>query len=116
MSTYFKDSEFSCKCGCKSPTPSNELLALLTLIRVYYNSPVIITSGYRCPTHNAKVGGAKKSKHLTNTAADFIVVGIDSKEVYTFLNKLFPNKYGLAYKDSSFTHIDTDPNPRRWTY
>lgn len=28
--------------------------------------PLKVTSGIRCPAHNAEVGGAKRSKHLPN--------------------------------------------------
>ena len=33
--------------------------------------PLIISSGYRCPTLNAMVGGSAKSQHMTGEAADF---------------------------------------------
>ncbi|MBE9589991.1 DUF882 domain-containing protein [Moraxella sp. K127] len=33
--------------------------------------PIIITSGYRCPTLNRKIGGAKSSAHMFGRAIDF---------------------------------------------
>ena len=39
-------------------------------IREVYGKPIIITSGYRCPELNAKVGGKSNSQHLKGEAAD----------------------------------------------
>ena len=39
-------------------------------IREFYGKPIIITSGYRCPELNAKVGGKPNSQHLKGEAAD----------------------------------------------
>jgi len=35
--------------------------------------PIVVTSGYRCPTLNAAIGGSKTSAHMQGLAADFIV-------------------------------------------
>ncbi len=43
---------------------------LLQPIRKSYNKPIIITSGYRCPALNAKVGGSRTSQHSKGQAAD----------------------------------------------
>lgn len=34
-------------------------------------APIIISSGYRCPVLNARVGGSERSQHMTGQAADF---------------------------------------------
>ena len=51
---------------------------LLEPVRAVLKTPLIITSGYRCPALNKEVGGSKNSQHLNATAADFI---ISSKEI-----------------------------------
>lgn len=58
-----------------TPTPEivshlNELGPLLDHIRSNWGSPIRVTSGYRCPELNKKVGGAKNSSHLYGYAAD----------------------------------------------
>lgn len=58
-----------------TPTPEivshlNELGVLLDKIRSNWGSPIRVTSGYRCPELNKKVGGAKNSAHLYGYAAD----------------------------------------------
>lgn len=68
---YFKLSEFACKCGkCKHVEPPKKLQLLVDAIREKVGYPIIITSGYRCPAHNAAVGGAKNSVHMNGYAAD----------------------------------------------
>lgn len=47
------------------------LLAALNKLRLTYGKPMIVSSGYRPPEHNKKVGGAPNSCHLTCEAADF---------------------------------------------
>jgi uncharacterized protein YcbK (DUF882 family) len=120
MSTkHFSDREFRCQCGkCSSPKPDLALSILLELVREWAGAPVAITSGYRCPVHNRKVGGARRSKHMTNQAADIRVKGKTPEEVYEFLDSIFPNSLGLAYNsEKNFTHIDTfGEKARRWTY
>lgn len=37
------------------------------------NNPVIVTSGYRSPVVNARVGGSDGSAHMRGLAADFII-------------------------------------------
>ncbi len=53
------------KCELPANVPSDELIYILCEIREYFNSPLIINSGYRCSKHSAKVGGATKSQHTT---------------------------------------------------
>ena len=64
-------------------TPSDEIKKNLTLfiekvldpIREDWGSSIIVSSGYRCPELNAKVGGAKTSGHLYGYCADLQVKG-----------------------------------------
>lgn len=43
---------------------------LLQPIRNAYGKPIIISSGYRCPKLNSKIGGSKTSQHMKGEAAD----------------------------------------------
>ncbi|MDR3280203.1 MAG: DUF882 domain-containing protein [Synergistaceae bacterium] len=69
VSPHFKLREFQCGC-CKTVKLRPELLAMLEELRRLRNSPIVITSGYRCPKHNRAVGGAAFSRHMNGAAAD----------------------------------------------
>ncbi|WP_256122119.1 D-Ala-D-Ala carboxypeptidase family metallohydrolase, partial [Gilliamella sp. wkB72] len=45
--------------------------AKLELVRHALGKPIIITSGYRCPALNARVGGVATSAHTKGLAVDF---------------------------------------------
>ena len=89
ISDNFKRSEFACKCGCGFDTVDAELVQVLEVVRFKYNSPVHITSGCRCDTHNKKVGGSDGSKHKLGIAADIVVEGVPPVDVYRFLTSIF---------------------------
>jgi len=48
---------------------------VLQPIRDHYQSPVIVTSGYRSSALNAAIGGSSNSQHCLGMAADFEVIG-----------------------------------------
>ena len=109
---HFKNEEFACK-HCGGIKPDQHLLAVLELVRLRFDSPVMITSGYRCPVHNKNVGGAAQSKHLEGIAADIKVKNVSPDTVYEYLCETFPNTYGIGlYK--SWVHIDTRKKMARW--
>ncbi|MEP3048331.1 MAG: D-Ala-D-Ala carboxypeptidase family metallohydrolase [Roseibium sp.] len=51
------------------------LVLALDEFREQVGHPVILTSVYRSPKYNARIGGATRSQHMVFTAADFKVVG-----------------------------------------
>lgn len=48
------------------------LLIPLNKFREIYGKSMIVSSGWRPPTINAKIGGAKKSLHMLGLACDFV--------------------------------------------
>lgn len=70
-SNYFSVKEVSCRCGCGA-TIKLEMLDKLNDIRKMYGKPISLTCGARCPTHNAKIGGAKNSAHISGEAVDMV--------------------------------------------
>lgn len=59
------------KCPPEYEDNLDALLYSLNEFRDAYGKPMIVTSGYRSPEHNALIGGAKNSSHLRCQAADF---------------------------------------------
>lgn len=118
ISEHFRQAEFACNhCGKlhpTNPTPPQQVLDWLEDIRAHFGGkPVVVNSGYRCPVHNANVGGAKNSFHLKGQAADFRVQGIDPAEAYAYADKLIGAKGGVG-KYPNFTHIDNRGYKARW--
>lgn len=70
-SRHFQPAEYSCRCGC-GLVPTQALLDKLDEIRDAFGSPIGLTCASRCPTHNAAVGGAPNSNHITGLAADMV--------------------------------------------
>ena len=72
---HFKPEEFRCRCcGGLPPAVRENIEALVTEVldpaRQRYGGPVLVNSGYRCPKHNAEVGGVPNSQHMRGEAAD----------------------------------------------
>lgn len=105
ITEHFKVKEFACKDGSPIVFMDEYLVTLLEILRLTINKPVIITSGYRTPEHNKKVGGAKYSYHMRGCAADIRVNGMTPKEVAKELNKIVPNNCGIIVYDN-WIHFD----------
>jgi hypothetical protein len=87
------------------------LLQKLQTLRMKLNVPVIVTSGYRTPEHNYKVGGSSDSYHMKGMAADIVVHGVPLTEVFRLAEEC---KFGGIHSyPEGFTHVDTGP-VRRW--
>lgn len=72
-----------------------------------------ITSGYRCPALNNKVGGSKDSTHVTGRAADIFPLNVSLEELWQYVK--VHHKGGKAIKLNQFVHIDTGSD-RTWEY
>jgi hypothetical protein len=111
LSANFHLSEYECRCSkCSETLVDLDHVAKLQQLREDLASPIKITSGYRCPDHNAAVGGAKLSQHKLGTATDIQVKGMDPSEVQDACEHF----KGLGRYDT-FTHIDSrNGDKARW--
>ena len=103
---HFKPEEMTCKCGCGQNNTDLRLMHILEDIRSYFGGkPVIITSGCRCPKHNAEVGGVAGSKHIYGQAADFYIQGVPVSSVLSYCKQLV-NNGTLAYTYTNNTSMN----------
>ena len=82
---------------------------------LFGNRPIKVTSWYRDPMSNRRVGGASRSRHLTGGAVDFSISGVSPAEVQQRLGPWWGSQGGLA-SASGFTHIDNRGYRARWRY
>lgn len=107
---YFSRQEFACKCGKCGGFPAQleeKLVRTADRLRRDFGAAVIVSSGVRCPAHNANVGGVANSRHLTGKAMDFRVVGKTAKEVLYYVNRQPEIRYAYAI-DPYFVHMDVE--------
>ena len=118
VSEHFVSTEFDCHgSGCCSQTVVNEkLIEYLEKIRNHFNAPITITSPYRCPTHNSRIGGATGSRHSKGDAADIVVKGVAPREVAKYAESIGIMGIGLyeTSSDGHFVHIDTREKKSFW--
>lgn len=114
ISKHFDRSEFACNCGeCDSIAVDKVLIDVLEDVRERFSKSVTVTSGYRCPKYNLKVGGSRNSQHLTGKAADIVVKDVAARDVSMYLKQSYPDDFGIGTYDD-FTHIDTRDIKARW--
>jgi uncharacterized protein YcbK (DUF882 family) len=102
---HFKVREFACKDGSQVVFIDSYLVNTLDILRNQVGKPVYINSGYRTPTRNKEVGGAKYSYHMRGMAADIRVDGISPKEIANKLNKIVPDECGIIVYEN-WVHLD----------
>ena len=78
--------------------PSVEVIAnlkalcenVLQPLRNHLGCPVIVTSGYRSPELNKKIGGKQNSQHLKGQAADFVVPQKNLEDIFSYIKNTLP--------------------------
>ena len=96
-----------------------DLLELLDEMRAIYGKPIIITSGYRTPEHNASLGknASKNSSHLKGLAVDIAIENSNQRyEIIRIAMLLGIKRIGTG---KGFVHIDIDaskPSNVNWVY
>ncbi len=65
----FTENEMRCKCGCGAADMDESFMFRLQKIRTAFNKPMVVSSAFRCPEYNAKIG-SKYPEHILGLAAD----------------------------------------------
>ena len=93
------------------------MLQMLDAARRLYGQPMIVNSGFRSVSHNAKVGGKSSSSHLTGFAADISCK--TSAERFNMILAFMRVGFTRVGVGSSFIHVDVDDSKAPqviWTY
>lgn len=122
LTKNFNSEEFDCKDGTKVPEKYllnvKEVANNLQALRDYLKVSVSVTgSGYRTPSHNKKVGGAKFSQHLTASGADINAEGYKPKQLAEVIELLILKgkmKQGGIGVYPNFVHYDIRGTKERW--
>lgn len=107
---YFPDSETDCKgqdCpdDCRHPGIDAATKAIANDLRREYGV-LHVNSGYRCETHNQRVGGSDTSYHRYGRALDIRPgrIGVTPKMLYEYLCRKYPGQHEIGlYK--TFVHF-----------
>lgn len=117
MAKYFSTAELTCRCcGELPPNGMDErLLDVLDAMRERVGGPLLLSCAYRCPSHNAEVGGVPNSQHVLGTAADVLCPdGVSVEELAEIAEECGADGIGRYY-NSGFVHVDTRGYAARWT-
>lgn len=112
----FSPNELASK-GDGSLLVNYKALDALQRLRSMWRRPMYVGSAYRDAKHNAAVGGAKESLHLSGRAFDIRMQGYSDAAVVSFIyHATLAGFTGFGmYLDrtNAFIHIDTG-RPRTW--
>jgi zinc D-Ala-D-Ala carboxypeptidase len=113
---YFTRRELQCKGSGRIAftASSRRAWAMLDGLRRSMGRPLIIVSAFRSPEHNAAVGGARNSYHMSGTAFDISTNGswLEEQLLYHAQAHEF---MGIGIYDT-FVHLDArrTPEPVFW--
>lgn len=107
----FSPREIACK-GTGSILINEDALDKLQALRDSLGKPLVLTSAYRSPEHNRRVGGAKASLHMQGIAFDVVMANHDPHEFEAAARAVGFTGFGY-YPKSGFMHIDIGP-ARSW--
>jgi len=101
-------------------TPSEDIIknlkrlceTVLEPLRVYVDSPIRISSGYRPPVLNDLIGGSKTSAHRFGRAADFTVIGQTPFETVQSVLALNPVFDQVIHEFGRWVHVGIAELPR----
>jgi len=118
---YFSDRELSCS-HCGRNEMRQDFVDLLDEIREACDFPLPVSSGYRCPEWNERIGGAKN--HPDGVAVDITVSGERAYELVWRAMSFDIRGVGVkqrGHHSGRFVHLDMQtrpdvPRPWIWSY
>lgn len=99
------NSRFVCHC-CGQNFTDPRLIQRIAEIELRVGEQLNVTSGYRCDSHNRKVGGSKTSSHMAGLAVDVACSG--SRLRYRIVNAAISVGIDRIGIYRTFIHLDID--------
>lgn len=91
------------------------LVKMIRQIERRFGNRAVVTSGYRSPSYNKKVRGARNSLHMYCAAADIQIEGVSKWELAKYARSL-PGRGGVGtYCHTNSVHVDIGPE-RDWNW
>lgn len=88
--------------------------AFLEPIRSELDASIHITSGYRTPELNQRIGGSRSSAHMLGLAADFVAVGYSPKQIFKIVQEMkFSVNFDQLILERTWVHLGVMAPPRR---
>lgn len=117
---HFSHDEMKCK-GSGECRMDPSFMDFLEEVRSEYGKPMIIVSGYRSPSHNARVSNTGATgPHTKGQAADVAVSGTDAHRLLKIALAHGVRGVGVKQKGNGrFLHLDNtvgDLRPWVWSY
>lgn len=124
LSANFTLNEFHCRCGefrCHLTLVHPKLVETLQTLRELLARPLYLSSGFRCESHNERIGGRTRSYHTRGMAAD-VVCATGAQ-----MDELAESAAGIpaigaigSYPGPGYLHLDVRPRRSdgvaiRWT-
>lgn len=85
------------------------VVEVLNDIQRRFDSPVVVTSGYRCEALNRVVGGASNSQHMVGEAVDFFVRGVTLFDVFIYILDNVEYDQVIMYRRKHIIHLSVRP-------
>jgi len=83
------------------------IVELADRAREELRGPGFVSSGLRCPQHNANVGGVPGSGHLIGKAIDLRIEGKSARQTLAWAQKQPQVRYAYAI-DANYVHMDIE--------
>jgi hypothetical protein len=83
-----------------------EVVAGLEQISQVVGYQLQVTSGYRSPEYNTRVGGAKNSQHVQGNATDIVQSGLTVEQRQAFIKAAVDAGFTAIGVYNTFTHVD----------
>ena len=85
---------------------------VLQPLREIIRIPILISSGYRCPSANAVIGGKYNSQHLEGKAADFLTPSCQLSATFNAIYKNLPFDQ-LIFEFGKWIHVSYNGDKNR---